>query len=531
MSFREWIAEVAQDTRYAARGLLNRPGFTIVAVLTLAVGIGANTAIFSAINALVLRPLPFTQPEQLMDVYEVGPAEPGGGGPDNQHAPWSWPKFTLYRDAQRSFRDVALWSDEQFTLTSGESERVYGETVSARYLATLGIRPAIGRDFPAEEDAQGGAPPMVIISHALWSRRFNLDPAAIGRTVDILGTPYEVVGVLPETFRGLSGRADVLVPITTRGADDIAEPWSLEFSMIGRLAPGTSPTQAQSEAKLLGQRVYEATPMRANQIGSAASAAWSAGARTLDETRVSPTIRRSLFILAGAVGFVLLIACVNLANLLLGRSATRRREIAVRLAIGAGRGRLVRLLLTESFLLAMVGALASLAVAYAGTAALAAANPQAALASQNLAGLGVVSFAAIRLDPPALLFTAGIAVAVGMLFGLVPALQSTSAALQTELRQVGEAAPVRLRDPARHQPAIPGRRGNRNGLGAARRRRSHDPQPQEPSRRRPGIPTRTRCSRCASPSRRRKPRGTPCRGSTPFSSIDCAGFPVWSRPH
>ncbi len=436
MALRERFSEIAEDTKYAARGLLKRPAFTTVAVLTLAVGIGANTAIFSAVNALILRPLPLRAPERLMDIYQTGPGDQGG--PPDQHAPWSWPKFIIYRDAQRSYTDMALWADDQYTLTDGASERVYGELVGARYLATLGVRLANGLDFPAATDAHGGAPRMVIISHALWSRRYNSDPAIVGRTVDILGNPYDIVGVLPPSFRGLSGRAEVLVPIATRDPEDLAEPWSLQFSLVARLKPGVTIEAARSEAVLLGRRVYEATPMGANQIGSGTSAPWGAGARALDATRVAPTIRRSLFILTGAVGFVLLIACVNLANLLLGRSASRRREIAVRLAIGAGRGRLIRLLLTESVLVALVGGVASLAVAAIGTRALAAANSQTTLQAQNLAGLGLVSFSDIRLDVPALAFTLGVAVVVGMLFGLAPALQSTNAPLQGQLRQVGE---------------------------------------------------------------------------------------------
>ncbi|MFN8570986.1 MAG: ABC transporter permease [Gemmatimonadaceae bacterium] len=438
MAMRERFSEIAQDTKYAARGLLNRPAFTMVAVLTLAVGIGANTAIFSAVNALILRPLPVREPERLMEVYQTGPGDPGSS--DNQYAPWSWPKFVIYRDAQHSFSDMALWADDQFTLTDGISERVYGELVSARYLSTLGVRVPTGQDFPRDEDAHGGAPRMVVISHALWSRRYNSDPGTIGRTVDILGKPYEVVGVLPPTFRGLSGRAEVLVPITTRDVEELSEPWSLQFSLIARLKPGATVAAARSEAALLGKRVYEATPMGANQIGSGASAPWGAGARPLDDTRVAPTIRRSLFILAGAVGLVLLIACVNLANLLLGRSASRKREIAVRLAIGAGRRRLVQLLLTESVLLSLVGGMASLAVAAVGTRALALANSQTTLQAQNLAGLGLVAFADIRLDLPALAFTLAVALVVGILFGLAPALQSTNAPLQSQLRQVGDGA-------------------------------------------------------------------------------------------
>ncbi|MEP7348040.1 MAG: ABC transporter permease, partial [Gemmatimonadaceae bacterium] len=213
MAWHERISELLQDTRYAARGLANRPGFTAVAILTLAIGIGANTAIFGAVNALLLRPLPFKEPERLMEI-SLSRAGDGGVGtsssPATETAPWSWPKFTLFRDGQQSFSEVALWTDGQVTLTSGDAERVYAEEVSARYLATLGVRPMVGRDFPVEEDAHPGATRLVVISHALWSRRFNADPATIGQPIDIGGKPFEIIGVLPPTFRGLSGRAEVL---------------------------------------------------------------------------------------------------------------------------------------------------------------------------------------------------------------------------------------------------------------------------------------------------------------------------------
>ncbi len=434
MRMHERIDDILQDVRYAARGLLNRRGFTFVAIATLAIGIGANTAIFGAINALLLRPLPFREPDRLMEVNLAGPR--GESGPGMDAAPWSFAKFVVFRDAQRSFQDVALWSDDQFNLTNGNAERVDGENVSARYLATLGITPALGRDIPAEEDAQQNAPRDILISDALWSRRFNADNAAIGKTVDIDGEPFQVIGVVPRTFRGLSGRADVFVPITTRTENQLTKDWawSLEFNQIGRLRPGVTLEQAAAEAKLLGKRVYEAWPMGNNTVGTGARAEWGAFARPLGDTRVAPAIRRSLLILFGAVGFVLLIACVNLANLLLGRAATRRREIAVRLAIGARRGRIVRLLLTESVLLALLGGVASVLVAWLGTRALSAVNPQSALQAQGLAGLGIVSFSTINLDYTALAFTLGVAMLVGVLFGLLPALSATRVSLQENLK-------------------------------------------------------------------------------------------------
>jgi putative ABC transport system permease protein len=435
LALREWIGDAGSDVRYAWRGLMRRPGFTAIAVITLALGIGGNTAIFSAVRALLIRPLPFPEPERLMDVSMVSPAVPSAGGsPSEGFAAWSWPKFVVFRDAQKSFADVALWSFEQFNVTDGAAERVSGELVSARYLTTLGLRPAMGRDFPAELDRAGGASRLVIVSHAFWERHFGTAGDIIGKPLRIDENQFEVIGVMGPSFRGLSGRADVLIPITTRDAAGLSEAWSLEFSQIARLKAGVTTEQAKSEITTLGRVVYEASPMGDNSIGPAAKAGWSAIGRSLDETRVAPLMRTSLLVLFGAVGCVLLIACVNLANLLLGRALTRGREFALRLAIGARRGRLVRLLLAESVVLALLGGMTSVAIALYATRALAAVNPPAALAAQGLEGLGVVGFSDIRLDGPALLFAFGTAIAVGLLFGLAPALHMTSDSLQERLR-------------------------------------------------------------------------------------------------
>jgi putative ABC transport system permease protein len=444
-AIRERIADLVHDLRYAARSLARRPGFAAIAVITLAVGIGANTAIFSAVYALLIRPLPFHQPERLMDITLRAPAEAAGSS--NRQAPWSYPKFAFYREAQRSFSDVALHSDDRFNLSGGEAERVNGTWVSARYLTTLGVAPALGQDFPTDLEAHGAAARLVIISDGLWKRRLGASPKAIGSVMIIDGKPFEMIGVLPAGFAGMSGEADLLVPVTTRDPEDLSQAWSLEFSLIGRLKPGLTPEQAASETQLLGDRVYQAYPPEKGAMGNGATAGWSAGAELLDHTRVAPAVRKSLLILSGSAGFVLLITCVNLANLLLGRASERRREIAVRLAIGAGRGRLMRLLIVESLLLSLMGGAASVIVAWAGTEILSRVNPAATLQAQGLAGLGVVGFSSIHLNAAALLFTLTVAVTVGLVFGLVPALDATRTALSESLKDdgAGTGGPGRFR--------------------------------------------------------------------------------------
>ncbi|HEX6943253.1 MAG TPA: ABC transporter permease [Gemmatimonadaceae bacterium] len=429
LDMREKLREFGDDIRYAFRGLAARPGFTAIAVLTLGIGIGANTAIYSAVDALLLRSLPFENPGRLLDIVQTSS--------ENGNAVWSYPKYKFFRDAQKSYSSLAAHSSSQIIITGAEPERVPIEEVTAQYLTTLGVRVARGHDFPTEFDDAPGARRVALISDALWQRRFNADPGVVGKTLGLNNQPWEIIGVLPPGFRGLSGRAEALINLSARDAESLSEPWSMEFSLIGRLKDDVTAEQAMAEASLLGPRIYAAFPAAGGTLTtSKAPERWTAAARPLNSIRVASGLKRSLLVLFGAVAMVLLIACVNLANLLMARAMARKQEIAVRLALGAGRGRLVRLLVTESLVLALMGGVASLAVALGGTRILSAINPQETLRVQGLeGGVGAIGFEGIRLDASALLFTFAVTVVVGLLFGLAPALGATRPSLVGGLKE------------------------------------------------------------------------------------------------
>ena len=426
MRFSEFVESVWQDVGYAARGLVRRPAFTIVAVATLAIGVGGTTAIFSAVDALLLRPLPYPNPDELMKVSLVTPPRPTMPAMDDMV--WSYPKFTAFRDAQHVFRDLALYAGWQATITSGDVERATIEYVGATYLRTIGITPIRGRDFDRGIDTPATARRNAIITYQLWQTRFDADPSIVGKTMDVDRKPYTIVGVTPRDFRGLTGQAQFFLPVTTLDAGDLQQAQSHSFRLVARRASGVTPAQAEAATRALGARVNDAYPDQFSR------GKWGARAAPLDDARLAPTIRRSLLVLLGAVTLVLLVACVNVANLLLARGAARQREMAVRVAIGAGRRRLVRLLVTESVLLSLAGAAASIGVAWVGVRGLGLVNPATTLRVHGDSGLGVVAFSSITLDWTALGFALGLSMLVGLVFGLVPALGATRGSLNDVLR-------------------------------------------------------------------------------------------------
>lgn len=409
MKWMEGLGELGQDLRFAGRQLWKSPGFTLVAVLTLALGIGATTAIFSIVYGVLLRPLPFEAPERLVRPFFVDPS-------GERHGAFSPPNFLDFKAASRALADVTSIENGTLNLSGdgSEPERLQAALVGANFFKVLGLHPLKGRTFAPGED-RPGAPRVAVVSEKLWERRFGRDAGLVGRSLTLNGQPYTVVGILRRGAQ-LPSAGDVWVP-KVFSPQELKQRGAVYFAAIGRLAPGVTLRKARAEAEVIGRRLSTQYP-EANASYFKAMSIESLEERMLGDTR------KPLLILLGAVGFVLLIACVNVANLLLVRAAAREGEIVIRAALGAGRGRIVRQLLTESLVLALVGGAAGAALAIWITKMLVTLGPR-----------GIPRLDQARVDGVALLFALGISLLAGALFGLAPALQTSRTDLSGVIRE------------------------------------------------------------------------------------------------
>ena len=439
------------DLRFGFRVLLRSPGFTLVAIATLALGIGANTALFSLVNGILLKPLRFPQADRLVTLYQHKP--------QFEYGSISYPNFLDWQRDNLTFQSVAAYRPDDFSLTSlGEPQRVDGVMVSANFFPTLGVSPAMGRDFDPQQDILGGKPE-VMISSGMWKTKFGSAPDVVGKTLMLNGTDYTIVGVIPASFHLYMQNfrdSDIYVPIG-QWNDVIFHQRDVGMGMdaVARIKPGVTLEQARADMERVTRNLAAAYPD--------ADSNTSATVVSLKE-KIVGDVRPYLLVLLAAVFFVLLIACVNVANLSLARSMQRAREFAIRAALGAGKLRVIRQLLTESVLLSLFGGGLGLLIASWGTQAALGLLPESLPRAEE-----------IQLDSRVMIFTLTVSVLSGIFFGLAPALRLMKPSLQETLKEGG-------RSERRERPGAKrlGDRGNGVGAGAARWRGADAAQPGEP---------------------------------------------------
>jgi putative ABC transport system permease protein len=407
-----------KDIRYAFRQLLKHPAFSLIAILALALGIGANTAIFSVVNAVLLQPLPYRAPGELVSIWGTNPLN------DIPKEAASYPDFVDWRQQAQSFQSIAGFANTSSILTGDgtEPERLPGGVTLGDFFTVLGVEPALGRKFLPEENEQGKNR-VVILSHALWQERFGGDPKIVGRQITIGGNPHTIVGVLPAGFQdpNPAARKPVQVWLPLVVTDGMRNSRRGDFlRVIARLKPGVAIEQARAEMKGIASRLEKQYPDT--------NTAWGVIVEKLHET-LTGDIRPALLLLLGAVAFLLLIACANVANLLLARASSRQREIAIRAALGASRGRVVRQLLTENIFLSLGGGVLGLLFAVWGIHALLALSPG-----------NIPRLETIGINQQVLWFTLGLSLFTGLVFGLMPALTASNPNLNDTLKEGGRSA-------------------------------------------------------------------------------------------